>query len=134
MAIGVTLAGGIIAIERAAREIPLRFCSGDSWVDRLSPTWTSPDYVLLAIPLIGGLDGFALRGLVHAALAYIGVVLGARKGAEFDLNEYKKLFKGDKGGESKAPRHECDYRWTRGRYLRNGLSRGHADHPSICVA
>ncbi len=96
MAIGITLAVGIIAIERAAREIPPKVLLGGLLgliVSLLLGHLLTMS--LLTIPIIGGLDGFALRGLVHAALAYIGVVLGARKGAEFDLNEYKKLFKGE---------------------------------------
>src|SRR5687767_810865 len=96
MAIGITLAVGIIAIERAAREIPPKVLLGGLLGLIISLILGHLlTMSMLTIPLIGGLDGFALRGLVHAALAYIGVVLGARKGAEFDLNEYKKLFKGE---------------------------------------
>jgi uncharacterized protein YacL len=96
MAIGITLALGIIALERAAREIPPKVLLGGLLgliVSLLLGHLLTMS--LLTIPVMGGLDGFAWRGLVHTALAYIGVVLGARKGAEFDLNEYKKLFKGE---------------------------------------
>jgi uncharacterized protein YacL len=94
--IGVALAAGIIALERAAREIPPKVLLGGLLgliVSLLLGHLLTTS--LLTLPFIGGLESFALRGLVHAALAYIGVVLGARKGAEFDLNEYKKLFRGE---------------------------------------
>jgi uncharacterized protein YacL len=94
--IGVVLAIGIIAIEGAAREIPPKVLLGgllglivSLLVGHLLTT------SLLVMPQGDGIDSFAVRGLIHAALAYIGVVLGARKGAEFDLNEYKKLFAGE---------------------------------------
>src|SRR5215510_3925686 len=94
--VGLVLAGSIIALERAAREIPpkvllggLLGLVGSLLLAHLLTT------SLLIIPFIEGLDSLAVRGLVHAGLAYIGMVLGARKGAEFDLNEYKKLFRGE---------------------------------------
>jgi uncharacterized protein YacL len=96
MTIGMTLAIGIIAIERGAQRIPPKVLLGGllglivSLV--LGHLLTIP---LLSIPLIGAPDNVALRGLVHTSLAYIGMVLGARKGAAFDLNEYKKLFRGE---------------------------------------
>jgi uncharacterized protein YacL len=96
IAAGATLAVGIIAIERAAREIPPKVLLGGLLgliVSLLLGHLLTTS--LLTLPFSGGLDSFAMRGLVHAALAYIGVVLGARKGAEFDLNEYKKLFRGE---------------------------------------
>jgi uncharacterized protein YacL len=96
MVIGIMLAGVIIAIERAARGVPPKVLLGGLLgliiTLLLGHLLTTS---LLAFPFTGGVDSFALRGLVHAALAYIGVVLGARKGAEFDLNEYKKLFRGE---------------------------------------
>ena len=96
IAIGTILAAAIIAMERAAREVPPKVLLGaliglivSLLLGHLLTT------SLLILPLIGGVDSFAVRGLVHAALAYIGVVLGARKGAEFDMDEYKKHFRGE---------------------------------------
>lgn len=94
--IGLLLAGGIIAIERAAREIPPKVLLGGLLgliVSLLLGHLLTTS--LLVMPVGDEIDSFAVRGLIHAALAYIGVVLGARKGAEFDLNEYKKLFTGE---------------------------------------
>jgi uncharacterized protein YacL len=94
--IGLLLAGGIIAIERAAREIPPKVLLGGLLgliVSLLLGHLVTTS--LLVMPLSTGLDNFAVRGFIHAALAYMGMVLGARKGAEFDLNEYKKLFTGE---------------------------------------
>jgi uncharacterized protein YacL len=96
VAIGVLLATGIIAIERAAREIPPKVLLGGLLgliVSLLLGHLLTTS--LFVMPQSNGIDSFAARGLIHAALAYIGVVLGARKGAEFDLNEYKKLFTGE---------------------------------------
>ncbi len=96
IAVGLVLAGGIIALERAAREIPPKVLLGGLLgliVSLLLAHLLTTS--LLIIPFNGGLDSVAVRGLMHAGLAYIGVVLGARKGAEFDLNEYKKLFRGE---------------------------------------
>jgi uncharacterized protein YacL len=94
--IGAILAIGIIAIERAAREIPPKVLLGGLLgliiALLLGHLLTTS---LLVHPSIAGFEGFAVRGLAHATLAYIGVMLGARKGAEFDLNEYKKLFQGE---------------------------------------
>jgi uncharacterized protein YacL len=96
MIIGITLATSIIAIERVAQKVPPKVLLGGLLglivALLLGHLLTTS---LLTIPVIGDADNIALRGLVHAALAYIGVVLGARKGAEFDLNEYKKLFRGE---------------------------------------
>jgi uncharacterized protein YacL len=96
MIIGITLATSIIAIERVAQQVPPKVLLGGLLglivALLLGHLLTTS---LLTIPVIGDADNIALRGLVHAALAYIGVVLGARKGAEFDLNEYKKLFRGE---------------------------------------
>ena len=71
MAIGVTLAGGIIAIERAARDPPKVLLGGllGLIVSLLLGHLLT---MSLAIPLIGGLDGFALRGLVHSFLYWRG--------------------------------------------------------------
>src|SRR5215510_3470467 len=94
--VGLVLAGSIIALERAAREIPPKVLLGGLLgliVSLLLAHLLTTS--LLIIPFIEGLDSLAVRGLMHAGLAYIGVVLGARKGAEFDLNEYKKLFRGE---------------------------------------
>ncbi len=96
IAIGTFLATGIIAIERAAREIPPKVLLGGLLgliVSLLLGHLLTTS--LLVLPLLGGVDSFAVRGLVHAALAYIGVALGARKGAEFDMDEYKKHFRGE---------------------------------------
>jgi uncharacterized protein YacL len=96
MTIGITLAAGIIAIERGAQKIPPKVLLGGLLgliVSLLLGHLLTIS--LLTIPLIGDPDNIALHGLVHAGLAYIGMVLGARKGAEFDLNEYKKLFRGE---------------------------------------
>lgn len=96
MTIGVTLAAGIIAIERGAQKIPPKILLGGLLgliVSLLLGHLLTIS--LLTIPLIGDPDNITLHGLVHAGLAYIGMVLGARKGAEFDLNEYKKLFRGE---------------------------------------
>jgi uncharacterized protein YacL len=94
--IGLLLAGGIIAIERGVREIPPKVLLGGLLGLIISlllgHLLTSS---LLVMPLSEGGDSFAFRGLILAALAYIGMVLGARKGSEFDLNEYKRLFTGD---------------------------------------
>jgi uncharacterized protein YacL len=96
MMIGITLAAGIIAIERGAQKIPPKILLGGLLgliiALLLGHLLTIS---LLTIPLIGDPDNITLHGLVHAGLAYIGMVLGARKGAEFDLNEYKKLFRGE---------------------------------------
>jgi uncharacterized protein YacL len=96
MAAGIFLATGVIALERAARELPPKVLLGGLLglivtllVGHLLMT------SLLALPLMGGADSFAVRGLIQAALAYMGIVVGARKGAEFDLNEYKKHFRGE---------------------------------------
>jgi uncharacterized protein YacL len=99
VSIGVLLAGGIIAIERAAREVPPKVLLGSLLgftVSLLLGHLVTTS--LLVMPFIGGVDSFALRGFIHAALAYTGLVIGARKGAEFDLNTYKQLLK-DEGGE-----------------------------------
>jgi uncharacterized protein YacL len=96
MTIGITLAAGIIAIERGAQKIPPKILLGGLLgliVSLLLGHLLTIS--LLTIPWIGDPDNIALHGLVHAGLAYIGIVLGARKGAEFDLNEYKKLFRGE---------------------------------------
>jgi uncharacterized protein YacL len=96
MTIGITLASGIIAIERGAQKIPPKVLLGGLLgliVSLLLGHLLTLS--LLTIPLIGDPDNVSLRGLIHAGLAYIGIVLGARKGAEFDLNEYKKLFRGE---------------------------------------
>jgi uncharacterized protein YacL len=96
MTIGITLAAGIIAIERGAQKIPPKVLLGGLLgliVSLLLGHLLTIS--LLTIPLIGDPDNITLHGLVHAGLAYIGMVLGARKGAEFDLNEYKKLFRGE---------------------------------------
>ena len=96
MTIGITLAAGIIAIERGAQKIPPKILLGGLLgliVSLLLGHLLTIS--LLTIPLIGDPDNITLHGLVHAGLAYIGMVLGARKGAEFDLNEYKKLFRGE---------------------------------------
>ncbi len=96
IAVGFVLAGGIIVLERAAREIPPKVLLGGLLgliVSLLLAHLLTTS--LLIIPFIGGLDSLVVRGLIHAGLAYIGMVLGARKGAEFDLNEYKKLFRGE---------------------------------------
>jgi uncharacterized protein YacL len=96
IAVGLVLAGGIIVLERAAREIPPKVLLGGLLgliVSLLLAHLLTTS--LLIIPFIGGLDSLVVRGLIHAGLAYIGMVLGARKGAEFDLNEYKKLFRGE---------------------------------------
>jgi uncharacterized protein YacL len=94
--IGIALAAGIIAIERGAQKIPPKVLLGG--LLGLTVSLLLGHLVtmsLLTIPLIGDSDDIALRGLVHAGLAYIGMVLGARKGAAFDLTEYKKLFRGE---------------------------------------
>jgi uncharacterized protein YacL len=85
-----------MAIERAACEIPPKVLLGGLLgliVSLLLGHLLTTS--LLVMPARDGVDGVAVRGLIHAALAYIGMVLGARKGAEFDLNEYKKLFAGE---------------------------------------
>ncbi len=96
IAIGSALAGAIIALERAAGEIPPKVLLGGLLgliVSLLLAHLLTTS--LLTMPFIGGLDSLVVRGLIHAGLAYIGMVLGARKGAQFDLNEYKKLFRGE---------------------------------------
>jgi uncharacterized protein YacL len=96
IAMGVFLATGIIALERAAREVPPKVLLGGLLgliVGLLLGHLLTTS--LLVLPLMGGIDSFALRGLVQAALAYMGIAIGARKGAEFDLNEYKKHFRGE---------------------------------------
>jgi uncharacterized protein YacL len=95
-ALGLMMAGGIIACEGAARRIPPKVLLGGLLgliVSLLLGHLLTTS--LLVIPGEGGLHGFAMRGLIHAALAYVGVVLGARKGGDFDLNEYKKLLRGE---------------------------------------
>ncbi len=94
--IGMALAAGVIAVEKAGRRIPPKVMLGgllglvvSLLIGHLVTT------SLIVIPSQGGVNNVALRGLIHAALAYIGIVLGARRGAEFDLNEYKKLFRGE---------------------------------------
>jgi uncharacterized protein YacL len=94
--IGTLLAAGVIAIERAAREIPPKVLLGGLLGLIVSLLLGHLFMISLpALPAMGGVDSSAVRGLVQAALAYMGVVLGARKGAEFDLDEYKKHFRGD---------------------------------------
>jgi uncharacterized protein YacL len=99
--LGVLVAGGIIAIERASRDMPPKILLGGllglTVALLLGHLVTTS---LLVMPWLGGMDSFALRGLVHAALAYIGLVVGGRKGAEFDLNEYKKLLRGESHEEN----------------------------------
>jgi uncharacterized protein YacL len=96
MMIGITLAAGTIAIERGAQKIPPKVLIGGLLGLIVSLLLGHLFTIsLLTIPLIGDPDNIALHGLVHAGLAYIGMLLGARKGAEFDLNEYKKLFRGE---------------------------------------
>jgi uncharacterized protein YacL len=94
--IGIALAVGIIAIERGAQKIPPKVLLGGLLgliVSLLLGHLLTTS--LLTIPLIREPDNIAWRGLIHAGLAYIGMVLGARKGAAFDLAEYKKLFRGE---------------------------------------
>ncbi len=94
--IGIALAAGIIAIERGAQKIPPKVLLGGLLgliVSLLLGHLLTMS--LLSIPSIGDSENIALQGLVHAGLAYIGLVLGARKGAAFDLTEYKKLFRGE---------------------------------------
>lgn len=96
MAAGALLALGIIGIERAAWKVAPKVLLGGLLglivslaLGHLLTT------SLLALPIFGGVDNSALRNLVQAALVYIGVVLGARKGADFDLDEYKKQWRGE---------------------------------------
>jgi uncharacterized protein YacL len=99
--IGVLLAGGIIAIERAVREMPPKVLLGGLLglvISLLLGHLVTTS--LLMMPFSGGVESFALGGLIHAALAYTGIVVGARKGAEFDLNEYKKLLRGENAEEN----------------------------------
>lgn len=94
--IGMAVAGVIIALEGAARRIPPKVMLGGLLgliVSLLLGHLLTTS--LLVIPVDGSSNTIAVRSLIHAVLAYLGVVLGARKGAEFDLNEYKKLFKGE---------------------------------------
>lgn len=96
VAIGTLLAIGIIGIERAARDVAPKVLLGGLLgliVSLLLGHLLTTS--LLALPMMGGLDSFAVRGLLQAALVYIGVVLGARKGADFDLDEYKRHFRGE---------------------------------------
>jgi len=96
LVIGVVVAGAIIALEGAAREIPPKILLGGLLgliVSLLLGHLLTTS--LLVIPADEGLQNLAVRGLIHAIFAYLGMVLGARKGAEFDLNEYKKLFRGE---------------------------------------
>jgi uncharacterized protein YacL len=101
IASGMLLAGAVIAVERVARDIPPKVLLGGLLgliVSLLLGHLLTTS--LLSMPLGDGIDSFAVRGLVHAALAYIGVVVGARKGAEFDVNEYKKMFARDIDAEN----------------------------------
>jgi uncharacterized protein YacL len=96
MATGIFLATGVIALERAVREVPPKVLLGGLLgliVTLLLGHLLTTS--LLVLPLMGGADSFAVRGLIQVALAYIGVAVGARKGAEFDLDEYKKHFRGE---------------------------------------
>jgi uncharacterized protein YacL len=96
MATGIFLAAGVIALERAVREVPPKVLLGGLLgliVTLLLGHLLTTS--LLILPLMGDADGFAVRGLIQVALAYMGVAVGARKGAEFDLNEYKKHFRGE---------------------------------------
>jgi len=96
MAAGALLALGIIGIERAAWKVAPKVLVGGllgllvSLV--LGHLLTTS---LLALPIFGGVDNFALRNLVQVALVYIGVVLGAHKGADFNLDEYKQQWHGE---------------------------------------
>jgi uncharacterized protein YacL len=100
-AIGIALATGIIAIERGVQKIAPKVLLGGLLGLTVSlivgHLLTSS---LLTIPLIGDPDHIAWRGLVHAGLAYIGLVVGARKGAAFDLCEYQQLFRGERPEEN----------------------------------
>ncbi len=94
--LGMLMAGGIIAFEKAARRIPPKVLLGGLLgliVSLLLGHLLTTS--LLVFPVGEGFNSLAVRGLIHAALAYVGAVLGARKGADFDLNEYKKLFRGE---------------------------------------
>lgn len=96
MAIGITLAAGIIGIERVVRKVPPKVLLGGLLgliVSLLLGHLLTLS--MLRLPLLDAPSTIALQGLVHVALAYMGVVLGARKGAEFDLNKYRQLFKGE---------------------------------------
>jgi uncharacterized protein YacL len=96
MAIGALLALGIIGIERVAWKVAPKVLLGGLLgliVSLLLGHLLTTS--LLALPMWGGVDNVAINSLVQAALAYMGVVLGARKGADFDLNEYKRHFRGE---------------------------------------
>jgi uncharacterized protein YacL len=96
MVIGAALAAGIIGIEKVVRKVPPKVLLGGLLgliVSLLLGHLLTLS--VLRLPLLGAPSNMALQGLVHAALAYIGLVLGARKGAEFDLNTYRQLFKGE---------------------------------------
>jgi uncharacterized protein YacL len=98
--IGIFIALGIIGIERAARDIAPKVLLGALLglvVSLLLGQLLTP--LFIALPIIGGVENFAVRSLVQAALVYIGIMLGARKGADFDLDEYRQDFR----GETKEP-------------------------------
>jgi uncharacterized protein YacL len=96
VALGTALAAGIIAIERGIRQIPPKVLLGGLLGLTISLLLGHLlTMSLLPIPFIGDPGNIAWRGLIHASLGYIGVVLGARKGAAFDWSEYKTLFRGE---------------------------------------
>jgi len=98
--IGIFIALGIIGIERAARDVAPKVLLGALLglvVSLLLGQLLTP--LLIALPIVGGVDNFAVRNLVQAALVYVGIMLGARKGADFDLDEYRQDFR----GETKEP-------------------------------
>jgi uncharacterized protein YacL len=100
-AIGIVLAAIIIAIERGIREIPPKVLLGG--VLGLTVSLLLGHLLtmsLLTIPFFADPVNIAWRGLVHAGLGYIGMVLGARKGAAFDWSEYKRLFRGEVKAEN----------------------------------
>jgi len=98
--IGIFIALGIIGIERAARDVAPKVLLGALLglvVSLLLGQLLTP--LFIALPTVGGVDNFAVRNLVQAALVYVGIMLGARKGADFDLDEYRQGFR----GETKEP-------------------------------
>jgi uncharacterized protein YacL len=94
------LAGGIIAIERGARQIPPKVLLGGLLGLIVSLFLGHMLMSSLLVFPFGGSEGFAFRGLLLAALAYMGMVVGARKGSEFNLNEYKRLLAGNVADEN----------------------------------
>jgi uncharacterized protein YacL len=92
----MAIAAGVIALERGVRQIPPKVLLGGLLGLTVSLLLGQLLTIsLLTVPFIGEPGNLAWRALVQAGLGYLGMVLGARKGAAFDWSEYKTLFRGE---------------------------------------